>query len=312
MEYRTLGNSAIPVSALSLGSWMTYETMPEPEARAVVEAAVTAGVTFLDDARYNDRTGTLPMKTGYSEVLFGRLLKQAGCRREDLVIANKLWFEFFPNEGIEAELDGSLSRLGMDYLDIEYCADRPAGLPLADMIRELDRLIATGKLRGWGVLNWSAEKIEEAVRVARSNGLRPPTAAQLAYSVLTPSPVEDADMVRVCRDANIGIVASYSLNGGLLTGKYRSAGASLGGRLADQLHDPRVQPLLPKVEPFLRIAGNIGCTPSQLALAYCLKNPLVSSVLFGSRSVAQVQDNLGALGVVPQLTDKVMVELRGL
>lgn len=311
MEQRLLGNSHISVSALSLGSWMTYETMPERDARAVLEAGLSAGITFLDDARYNDHTGTLPLKTGYSEVLFGRLLRDIGCRRGDLVIANKLWFEFFPTESIEAELDGSLARLQMDYLDIEYCEKPPASLDMRDLVRDLDRIIATGKLRAWGVLNWSAEMIEEAVAVATANGWRLPSAAQLAYSVLTPSPVEDARMVRVCDAAGIGIVASFSLSGGLLSGKYRS-GSTVAGRLTSRLDDPRLAPLLPKVEPFIRMATKVGCTPAQLALAYCLKNRQVSSLLFGSRSVGQVQENIGSLAVVPALTEDVMAALRGL
>ena len=312
MDYRTLGHSGIRVSALSLGSWMTYESMAEPEARAVLTAGLDAGITFLDDARYDDRTGTLPMKTGYSEVLFGRMLRDTRHPRAGLVIANKLWFEFFPHESIEAELDGSLARLQMDYLDIEFCAGPPPGLPMLDLVRELDRLVASGKLRAWGVLNWPVEMIEEAVQVAAVNGLRRPTAAQLAYSVLTRSPVEDPRMEAVCDNAGIGVVASYSLNGGLLSGKYRGADGAPGGRLADQLESPRVRPLLPKIDPFLEIAREAGCSPSQLALAYCLKNPRVSSLLFGARSPAQVRDNAGALAVVPQLTGAVVAALRNL
>jgi aryl-alcohol dehydrogenase-like predicted oxidoreductase len=309
MQYRTLGHSGISVSALSLGSWMTFETMAEEDALAVIRAGLDAGINFLDDARYNDVTGTAPLKTGYSEVLFGRLLRQTGRRREDLVIANKFWFEFYPGESIEAELDGSLSRLQMDYLDIVYCAELPASLRLADMIREIAAVIASGKLRAWGVLNWSPQQIAKAVEVARANGWPPPSGAQLAYSVVARSPVEDERMSSIC-DAGVGIVASYSLQGGLLSGKYQAGGAA--GRLAGALADPHVQSLLPKVGPFTAIARDLGCTPSQLAFAYCLKNPHVSSVVFGARQVAQLQENLGALDVLPRLDDGVMRALRSL
>jgi aryl-alcohol dehydrogenase-like predicted oxidoreductase len=300
--------------------------MPEDEARKVIEAGLAAGINFLDDARYNDRTGNAPLNTGYSEVLFGRLLRQIGVRRESLMIGNKLWFEIYPNESIEAELDGSLSRLQMDYLDIEYCEKPPDSLPMLDLVTALDRVIATGKLRSWGVLNWTADKIEEAVHVATTHGLRPPSAAQLAYSVLTRSPVEDERMRHICRTAGIAIVSSYSLCGGLLSGKYRSAdsnaypgranarpnSSSGTGRLSTHLNDARLTPLLPKIDPFVRIAEDIGCLPSQLAIAYCLKNPDVTSVLFGSRSVSQLQENVGALAVVPRLTDEIMSSLRKL
>lgn len=315
MEHRVLGQSGISVSALSLGSWMTYESMDERDALAVMQTGLDAGINFLDDARYNDRTGKAPLQTGYSEVLFGRLVRQTGRNRADLVVANKLWFEFYPAESIEAELDGSLSRLGMDYLDIVYCAERPASLPLIDMIAELDRLITTGKLRAWGVLNWPAEAIAAAVREAHARGLRGPSAAQLAYSVLTRSPVEDADAVETFRAGGVSVVASYSLQGGLLSGRYRSGATSQGGskgRLADDLSRPAIQALLPKVDAFVAIAGDLGCTPSQLAIAYCLKNPQVASLLFGARQLAQVRENVGALEVATRLSDDVIAALRAL
>jgi aryl-alcohol dehydrogenase-like predicted oxidoreductase len=312
MERRTLGTSGISVSALSLGSWLTYEAMPEADARAVIEAGLAAGINFLDDARYDDKTGTQPLKTGYSEVLFGRLLRQIGVSRASLVIGNKLWFEFFPGESIEGEIDGSLGRLEMDYLDIEYCVPPPDSLPMAEMIAALDRVIASGKLRAWGVLNWPAETLEEAVRVAKANGLRGPSAAQVAYSALTRSPVEDERMGRVCKDCGIAVVSSYSLAGGLLSGKYRNADGATLGRLAAELADPRVAALLPKVDGFVGVANGLGCTPSQLAIAYCLKNPLVTSVLFGARRVAQVRENVAALDVLPRVTEPIMAALRAL
>lgn len=310
MEHRSLGASGLSVSALSLGSWMTYETMPEDEALAVMQAGLDAGITFLDDARYNDRTGKAPLETGYSEVLFGRLLRRSGANRNGLVIANKIWFEFFPQESIEAEMDGSLARIGIDHLDIVFCDKRPDSLPLVEMIGQLDRLISTGKLRAWGVLNWSAADIQEARDTASANGLRPPTGAQLAYSVLHRAHVEDEATQRACGDT-VGIVASYSLQGGLLTGKYRG-GSAAGGRLTEWLEKPELQRMLPRVDAFAGIAGRLGCPPSQLAMAYCLRNPQVSSVLFGARQPGQVRDNLGALAVLPRLTHDVMSALRDL
>src|SRR6185436_12532363 len=130
MEFRSLGHSGLAVSAFSLGSWLTYEFMDEPAALAVIESGLAAGMNFLDDARYDDRTGTAPLKTGYSEVLFGRLLHKGGWNRASLIIANKLWYEFYPEQSAEAELDASLARLQLEYLDLVYCAAPPASLPL--------------------------------------------------------------------------------------------------------------------------------------------------------------------------------------
>jgi aryl-alcohol dehydrogenase-like predicted oxidoreductase len=160
------------------------------------------------------------------------------------------------------------------------------------------------------VLNWSAAQIQEACDTAAANGLKPPTGAQLAYSVLHRAHVEDEAMRRAC-GSTVGIVASYSLQGGLLTGKYRSGGPA-DGRLTEWLNSAEVLPMLPKVDRFVALAEQTGCTPSQLAMAYCLKNAQVSSVLFGARKVAQVRDNVGALEVVPRLSDGIMSELRAL
>ena len=183
----------------------------EKDALAVISAGLEAGINFLDDARYDDRTGKSPLKSGYSEVVFGDLLRKGGWNRSDLVIANKLWYEFYPQQSPEEELNGSLSRLKMDYIDLIYCAPPPASLPVAGMVKQMDDLIKTGKVRYWGILNWPLEKIEEAYQVATAEGMAPPCATQLAYSVVNPSPVEDEPTQAICRSAGIGIVASYCL-----------------------------------------------------------------------------------------------------
>jgi aryl-alcohol dehydrogenase-like predicted oxidoreductase len=286
--------------------------MEEQDALAVIRAALDAGINFLDDARYNDRTGHAPMKTGYSEVLFGRLLRAGGWKREKLIIANKLWHEFYPEQSPKEELESSLSRLQMDYLDLVYCEDPPAAMPMLEMIQQVDELIQEGKLRAWGVLNWSTEKIQEAVILASANGLPPPCAAQLPYSLLARSPVEDGGTRTLFQSANIGVVASYSLYGGLLSGKYNTAGAIQGRFKPDQIQSLRDNGLIHKVKQVARIAHELGCTPAQLALAYCLKNEQVASVLFGATIVSQVHENTQAFEVLPHLTPEVMNRLDNL
>jgi aryl-alcohol dehydrogenase-like predicted oxidoreductase len=313
MEFRTLGNSGVRVSCLALGSWLTYEFMPEDEALAVIRAGIEAGINFLDDARYNDRTGHAPMKTGYSEVLFGRLLRRGGWKREDLVIANKLWYEFYPEQSAMQELESSLSRLEMEYLDIAYCETPPANLPIVEMVGELNELIKSGKLRHWGVLNWSIPQIEEAYQVAAREGWSVPCAAQLRYSILAHSPVEDRETQDLFRSTAMCVVASYSLHGGLLSGKYYHSDSRTDTRLKEkELESVRAKGLDKKVEQIVRIAEELGCTPAQLALAYCLKNNLVTSVLFGATRVTQVQENVEALEVLPRFTEDVMQRLRNL
>jgi aryl-alcohol dehydrogenase-like predicted oxidoreductase len=313
MEFRQLGHSGVAVSAFSLGSWLTYEFMDEHDALAVIGAGIAAGITFLDDARYNDRTGTAPLKTGYSEVIFGRLLRKGGWNRADLFIANKLWHEFYPEQSPAAELDASLARLQMEYLDLVYCERLPAALPLIDLIKQLDDLIRSGKLRYWGVLNWPVEQIEEAHRIATAEGLSAPCAAQLPYSLLHRSPVEDEQTKNVCSSAGIGVIASYALYGGLLSGKYNQDASTIKGRFSEkEIEEIRQKGLLNKVGRVISIAQEIGCTPAQLALAYCLKNEQVSSLLFGATKVAQIEDNIKALEILPHINQEVITKLQNL
>jgi aryl-alcohol dehydrogenase-like predicted oxidoreductase len=313
MQFRQLGNSGIEVSVLALGSWLTYEFMEEQDALAVISAGLEAGINFLDDARYDDRTGKAPLKSGYSEVVFGNLLRKGGWNRADLIIANKFWYEFYPQQSPEEELAGSLSRLQMDYIDLIYCAPPPASLPVAEMVKQMDDLVKTGKVRYWGILNWPLEKIEAAYQTAMAEGMAPPYATQLAYSLLNPSPVEDEATQEICRSAGIGVVASYSLYGGLLSGKYHQSEAASKGRFgAEQLESMRQKGLWHKAGQVIEIAREFGCTPAQLALAYCLQNPQVSSLLFGATRVSQIQENIGTLEILPRLNQEVMTKLKNL
>ncbi len=312
MEYRTLGTTGLQVSALSLGSWMTWEFMEEDDALAVLGAGIEAGINFLDDARYNDRTGRAPMPTGYSEVLFGRLLRRGGWKRDELILANKLWYEFYPQQTPEEELNASLARLQLDYLDIAY-VEKPKNRQVREIVMLQDGLVKTGKLRYWGVLNWSAEEIAEAGQVAAAEGWDPPRAAQLPYSVLRRGPVEDAHTEAAIRAVGLGIVASYSLYGGLLTGKYNRAESKDAVRFKEQeIQAIKESGLLERAAKGVRVAQEVGCTPAQLALGYCLKNPAVSSVLFGVTSLAQLQSNLKALEVVPRLNEAILRSLRAI
>jgi aryl-alcohol dehydrogenase-like predicted oxidoreductase len=311
MEYRTLGNSGVTVSAFSLGSWLTYEFMEEQQALAVIGAGLEAGINFLDDARYDDRTGKAPLKSGYSEVLFGNLLRKGGWNRAELVIANKLWLEFYPQQSLQQELESSLDRLQLDYLDLAYCAPPPASLPLLELLGELDQLIKTGKLRYWGVLNWPVEQIKKAYQLASSQGLSRPCAAQLPYSLLQRSPVEDQPILQLCASTGLSIVASYALHGGLLTGKYQEGSSNLKNRFsAEQIEKLRQQGLLAKVERVRELARELGCTPAQLSLAYCLKYPHLANILFGATSVSQLEENLAALEILPRLDDKILTQVK--
>jgi aryl-alcohol dehydrogenase-like predicted oxidoreductase len=179
-----LGGSGLRVSRMALGSWKTYERMSREDATAVMRAAREAGITFLDDARYDDDTGTAPMRTGYSEVVFGEVFKAAGWDRAEVVVANKLWWEFWPDETPGRELAGSLGRMSFDYIDLIYSAEPPDGVPLAEAVEMIGGLIQAGTARAWGTLFWPPALIEEASQIAERAGLPPPAACQPAYSLI--------------------------------------------------------------------------------------------------------------------------------
>jgi aryl-alcohol dehydrogenase-like predicted oxidoreductase len=274
-------------------------------------AAREHGIAFLDDARYDDTTGKAPLKTGYSEVLFGELFRAAGWKRDEVVVANKLWWEFWPDETAAKELDGSLGRMGLDYLDLAYSWVPPDGRAVAQVVRDVAELIASGKLRAWGVANWPAELIGEAARVAREEGLPAPCVAQLPYSLVSRSWVEDVKTVEALDAAGgAGVVASAVLVFGALTGKYATAGAT--GRLAGELDNPDLKPALEAARPLGALADRLGTKPAALAVAFCLANPHVSSVLFGATSPEQIDENARAVDVLADMSDSELAELRAI
>src|SRR5205809_1631843 len=220
LSVRPLGSSGMDVSALSLGSWRTFERLPAETGIAIMRAARDEGINFFDDARYNDETGKAPIPTGYSEVLFGELFRGAGVPRDEAVVANKLWWEFWPEQSAAAELDASLRRMRFDYVDVIYANPPPAGLAVADLVSAVGALVASGKARAWGMVNWPAGLCGQAVEAAAGLGIAPPCAVQLPYSLVQRSWVEDTAMARALAAAGAGVIASFCLAGGVLTGKY--------------------------------------------------------------------------------------------
>jgi aryl-alcohol dehydrogenase-like predicted oxidoreductase len=310
LPYRPLGSSGIEVSALALGSWKTFERIPRDHGLAVMLAAREHGIEFLDDARYNDTTGRAPLKTGYSEVLFGELFRAAGWKRDEVVVANKLWWEFWPDESAAQELDGSLGRMGFEYLDLAYSWQPPEGLGVAQAVRDVSELIASGKVRAWGVANWPADLIAEASRVAREEGLPPPCAAQLPYSLVSRSWVEDTAAVQAFQRGEVGVVASAVLAYGALTGKYASEGAN--GRIAGELDNPDLQPALQAAGPLGELAGRLSTSPATLAVAFALAGPHVVSVLFGATSPEQIAENVKATELLERLSAAELAELHAI
>jgi aryl-alcohol dehydrogenase-like predicted oxidoreductase len=295
-----LGHSGIEVSRLALGSWRTYERISRDQGVRVMRAAREAGINFLDDARYNDETGHAPIPTGYSEVVFGELFLAAGWRRDEAVVSNKLWWEFWPDQSPAQELAGSLGRMGLDHIDLIYSEVPPDGLPLEDAVGMITGLIADGTARAWGTLNWTPEQMERAFAIASRAGAPGPTATQPPYSLVRREFVEDPAMQRLAADRGVAIVASYTLAGGVLTGKYDADPGS--GRAAGQLDEPRYAAGVAAGRELAALAGEIGTEPASLAMAFALLEPSVTTVLFGATRPEQVVANLGALELAARLT----------
>ena len=308
LPHRPLGFSGLEVSLFSLGSWRTFERIPREQGLAVMQAARDVGITFLDDARYNDETGQAPMATGYSEVVFGELFREAGWVRDEVVVANKLWWEFWPEQDAVAELDGSLGRMGLDHVDLIYTMQPPDGLGIADLVAQVALLVSSGRARAWGIGNWPADALAEAVHAARSLGAPLPVAAQLPYSLVRPDWVEDPAMEAVLADAGIGLVASYVLAGGLLTGKYLHGGS---GRASGD-ETPGAASANERAAAMVGLAVEWDVSPTSLAFAFALSHPRLASVLFGATSVDQLRENVMSLEVFNALDDHQRLRLHQL
>jgi len=298
------------VSVLALGSWRTYERISREQGLRVMLAARECGVTFLDDARYNDETGSAPMPTGYSEVVFGELFRAAGWRRDQTVVANKLWWEFWPEQSASDELDGSLRRMGFDYVDLVYSWSALEGPPIAEIVAAAGELITSGKARAWGTGNWEPAEHAEAAAVAVDLGVPPPCAAQLPYNVVLRQYVESRPAREALDLSGAGVVASFVLAGGVLSGKYDDRATS--GRMRELLDDPELVPSLRAVPALRALAAELETTPAALAIAFALANERVSSVLFGATTAAQVAENIEAADLVARSTSVELERLRAI
>jgi aryl-alcohol dehydrogenase-like predicted oxidoreductase len=308
LSFRPLGWAGIEVSPLSLGSWRTYERLPAETGVAIMRAARDEGINFFDDARYDDETGTAPLRTGYSEVVFGQLFRGAGLRRDEAVVTNKLWWEFWPQQSAAAELDASLQRMGFDHVDVIYANEPPPGMPVADLVAATTGLVSSGKARAWGLVNWTADLVAQAVQAAASLGVMPPCAVQLPYSLVRRSWVEDPAMTEVLEASGAGLIPSFCLAGGVLTGKYLAGPAV--GRAAGTLDDPRAAAAVAAAGELAGLAGRLDTTAAALALAFPFTNPAVTSVLFGATSAEQVRANCAVIGLLDRLSPADLAQLQ--
>ena len=309
MEYRRLGKAGIKVSALSLGAWVTYGGQVGQEvAEQCMTAAIEHGVNFFDNAE--------SYANGNAEIVMGNVIKKTAWRREDLVISTKIfWGGEGPNnvglshKHIIEGVNNALKRLQMDYVDLVFCHRPDRNTPIEETVRAMDQVVRSGKAFYWGTSEWSAAEIVRADGIARQYGLTPPSMEQPQYNMFSRERLEKEYDI-LFRELGYGTTIFSPLASGLLSGKYNN-GIPEGSRATLEGYEwLRKHLILPerieKVKLLAPIAADLGGSLAQLGLAWCLKNPNVSTAITGASRPEQVHENMKALDVLAQLTPEVM------
>lgn len=315
MEYRYLGKSGLKVSALSFGSWVTFhDQIGEDVAYQCMKEAYDAGVNFFDNAEV--------YANGQSEVLMGKVLKKTGWKRSDLVLSTKIfWGGDGPNDkGLSRKhilegTDAALKRMQVEYVDLIFCHRPDPHTPIEETVRAMNHIIDQGKAFYWGTSEWTAQQIMEAYGIARREHLIPPLMEQPEYNMFRRDKIEKG-YLPLYNEVGLGTTIWSPLASGLLTGKYVD-GIPEGSRLnlkgyewlRDWILNEDGKKRNAKVKDLIPIADEIGVTMPELAIAWCLKNPNVSTVITGASNADQVKQNMKALDAVEKLTDEVMEKI---
>lgn len=298
MPYRRLGEAGIKVSALSLGGWTTFGSSVGDQSTVsdILRAAFEAGVTFFDIADVYAR--------GEAERVMGAVLRQ--LPRHEIVISSKVFWPMsddvndrgLSRKHILESVDKSLRRVGTDYLDLYFCHRYDPDTPLEETARAMDDLVRQGKVLYWGTSEWSGAQLRAAHALADRRNLSAPVVEQPQYNLLTRAAVE-RDIAPAAAETGMGLVVWSPLASGVLTGKYDD-GIPPGSRLAriDWLRGSALsEENRARVKRFGELAAEVGTSRARLALAWCLAQPGISSVITGATSASQLEENLGALAV---------------
>jgi voltage-dependent potassium channel beta subunit len=305
LNYRRLGGAGVKISEVSLGGWLTFgNTLGVDDVKRIVGAAVEGGVNFIDLADIYAH--------GRAEETFGAALKD--YPRQDLVVSSKVFWPMSdnPNDGglsrkhIMASIDGSLKRIGTDYVDIYFCHRYDRDVSVEEVVRTMDDLIRQGKVHYWGTSMWPTERIMEANEVARRLGAHAPTVEQPRYNMLDRR--IEVEVMPAARQYGLGLVVWSPLEQGILTGKYvggipddsRGARHNWGNKAQREHQIETARRLQP-------VADDLGVPLSQLALAWCLRRPEVTSVITGATKVRHVEENLEAVDI--ELDDDVLARI---
>ena len=323
MDYRRLGHSGLQVSKLSLGSWVTYANQVNvKDAKEMLALAMDKGVNFFDNAEV--------YASGQSEEVMGTALKALKWPRLNYIVSTKFyWGLAEPDEKavtinrrntlnrkyLMQAIDGSLKRMGLDFIDLVYCHRPDPQTPIEETVHAMSDMITQGKALYWGTSEWSADEIRAAWCIADKHHLHKPVMEQPQYNMFHRQRVE-VEYARLYKDIGLGLTTWSPLASGLLTGKYRN-GVPKGSRgarkdmefLLKGLTDEAKNAAVTQLEV---IAKELDCSLGQLAIAWTAHNPHVSTVIMGASKIEQLQDNLGAIDVGSKLTPDVMAKIDAL
>ncbi len=317
MPYRRLGRAGLKVSLLSLGSWVTFgNQMDEDRAFQCMQAAFDRGVNFFDNAEV--------YAGGESERIMGRVLARAGWPRRSYVVSTKFFWGL--HEGVNQEntlnrkyllqaMEESLERFQLGYVDLVFCHRPDPETTIEEVVFAMHDIVSRGRALYWGISEWPAADIRAAYELAERHHLHKPVMEQPQYNLFWRERVEQ-EYARLYDECGLGLTTWSPLASGLLTGKYVD-GVPAGSRAAlkgyewlrSQVTDQRKNEI---VRQLMGLAGELDCTVGQLAIAWCASNPRVSTVITGATSVAQVEENLGALDVLPKLTPARLSQIDGI
>jgi voltage-dependent potassium channel beta subunit len=317
MEYRHLGKAGIRVSELSFGSWVTFHTQADVNAAVeMMSAAYDAGVNFFDNAE--------AYAGGKSEEVMGAALKQLSWRRGSYLVSTKFYWGLHDSvnehhtlnrKRLIEGINGSLERLQLDYVDLIYCHRPDKTTPIEETVWAMHNIIEWGKAMYWGTSEWAAAEIVAAIEIAERHHLHKPITEQPIYNLFERHRFT-REYERVYKDYGYGTTTFSPLASGLLSGKYiegipEDSRAALEGNdwLRDDVTDKEK---LSKVRALEPIARELNCTLSQLAIAWCLKNPFVSTVITGASRVEQVHENMKASEVARKLTPETMERINSI
>ncbi|MCB0393273.1 MAG: aldo/keto reductase [Bdellovibrionales bacterium] len=312
MNYRSLGRTGLKVSELSFGSWVTFKNQVDVSlAKSMISLSYENGINFFDNAEV--------YAEGQSEVIMGKAIKELGFSRDTFCVSSKVFWggEKPTQRGLSRKhvveaCHAAMKRLQVDYLDLYFCHRPDPTTPIEETVRTMNDLIRQGKILYWGTSEWNSQQLTEAFGVAQKLGLEGPAMEQPQYNLFERDKME-SDYLPVFKTFGLGTTIWSPLASGLLTGKYQNgipkdSRANLPGYqwLRERFESADGKEKLSKVSQLSELLDSRGLSLPQFAIAWCLTNPHVSTVILGASKVDQLKENLKALDVLDQIDEELL------